>query len=47
MAVKKMTKKTDTNAFIKRKLSALNAYGGYKAEKAMNRIIAKNKGGQA
>lgn len=47
MAVKKTTKKTDVNAFIERKLSALNAYGGVKAEKAMTRIIQKNKGVQA
>lgn len=47
MAVKKTTKKTDVNAFIKRKLTVLNAYGGAKAEKAMTRIIAKNKGVQA
>lgn len=47
MAIKKTTKKTDVNAFIQRKLSVLNAHGGYKAEKAMTRVIGKNKGGQA
>lgn len=49
---KKEANKTDVNAFIQRKLLALNAISGTKetkarAEKAMTRIISKNKGGQA
>lgn len=49
---KKQTKKTDSNAFIQRKLLAFNAISGSKetrarAEKAMTRIISKNKGGLA
>lgn len=48
MASKKPeTTKKDVNSFINRKLQALNTVSGedrYKSEKAMNRIIAKNKG---
>lgn len=47
MAVKKKETKTDTTAFVNRKLQALNTVGDAKAEKAMTRIISKNKGGLA
>lgn len=44
MTQKKKDEKNNVSAFVNRKLIALNAVGGYKAEKAMNRVISKNKG---
>lgn len=48
----KKEKQVDVNAFIQRKLTALNSISGSKdvkarAEKTMTRIISKNKGVQA
>lgn len=46
--VKKETKQAvDIDAFINRKLRVLNTKNGAKYERAMTRVLAKNKGGLA
>lgn len=46
--VKKDAKpKVDVDAFIARKMNVLNMVGTAKANRAMDRVIAKNKGGLA
>lgn len=44
-AQKPVSKKSDVDAFIERKLNVLNAKGTGKASRSMARIIEKNKGG--
>lgn len=39
--------KVDVRAFVNRKLNALNQLDGAKAERAMNRVLKANMGGQA
>lgn len=40
-----VSKKSDVDSFIERKLNVLNAKGTGKASRSMARIIEKNKGG--
>ena len=42
---KQVSKKSDVDSFIERKLNVLNAKGTGKASRSMARIIEKNKGG--
>ncbi len=42
---KPVSKKSDVDSFIERKLNVLNAKGTGKASRSMARIIEKNKGG--